>query len=1437
MKTLFYWDGIIAPEELIKHYTPAFEKLRLGQYKGVNLEKLARHKIYSIRINDTHRLLFTTLQIGSQRCLLLLEEVLNHDYHKSRFLNPKVLEAYLEKKERLFAETPGGVTALENYEFSPYKGRILDNEEEEKEEGEGKELLARPLSFYDQHFIEFNANQHQALRATLPVIVNGVAGSGKTCIALSIVANAVKLCMAEEKLDQPKTKLLYVAQSKGLVDTIRRFWQNHPSAQWIDEQQVEISFLSYAALFAQYGVRDDDKEYAIVDKEAFTTWLDKICSTSQGKGKNAEKKARKKRDEKSEIKLSYQEVIRSLVSKSQHTAKEKSQRESDKNRLYQEFRIIAGHGKEDYLKLGKGQSNFTLHREQLFAAFVAYNEFLEHNTQRDPALSRLYAEQQYDLIVVDEAQDLSLKQLQALYHLAINEHIAFCIDSHQSINDSLAKINYLQSLSLRERQRLQPVPMELICLAETYRCPKAAIALVNEVLLIKYSLTGGLSHKEELSAINASFSDDQGSLQWLETLSETDQISLRSLTEEHSDVAVITLAKYKEEAQQLFKTPLVFTPEEIKGLQYRSILLFKLLDDNHYYEANKLLTASIDADIEKRSEKTIHRPKQNTGNTCFAIPFNNLFIALTRATNDIIIIQENVRSLQALVTRLQKTLAHAVHRQEPETIHLQADWNAEFLRLFQENKMEQAKGVFISKLGKTEKEFKDYCATVTNNQDSSTKPATDPKKDSPEAMKKQRKRKAKKRTEPTTAETVSKPEPVLSQQATMVLNKKRAYPIKLLDQFNHKNLKTLFSSPDFEALMFMETINEHENLFKAILIDAKKTTILFEFLDKKPDFARKLTAEYLYKRVTIKGHPLENSSPLYWLTASEEGCDLFTVLLECNPSLTQKISAEDLCLPRTAKAEKDANTSVLLHLCKDHLGRTILRSLFHINPDLVQGISAEALCRLVTAKNSTFRNSSPLYWLCEGFNEMVSGPEILEILFSKNSKLVKEISMEALCCPIIAKDNSDHDNTTALYWLCSSCHGRDIFLYLLANHPILALEISSETLNYSTSVENKSVLDKLIDSMKGHRILYELFNRRPSLAKELVPKILYGIKGRSSPIISRFFASDVGLKILLILFIQYPALVQKIPPELFSNKEIMLRTCDNPEGRKLLQKLIQNPAFAKGITAKALCQRVSVHTNDTPLFYLCTGPDGLQILIHLLRDNPALAKKISPEILVNSYTNNCFDTMASPLFWLCSQDEGYLILQTLLTENPGLAKKITSDRLYRPIITQEDVPYANASVFYMLCKSEGLPVLQDLFAKNSALAQELTSKVLCRTLASTTGANISALSNLAATTEGCDFLYHLFSINKALAQSIPLKVWLLATGNQSSLALLVQNSRGKILALLPKSIQKEAEKLVIKEEKPTQYDPGFFSTIQDQKESLSDPSSNKTSQTDDGPGL
>ncbi|KAJ9451623.1 hypothetical protein DIPPA_25088 [Diplonema papillatum] len=243
--TILYWEGILASNafaDSTRHLQAKVHKVLLqllhGEYRGADLDlkrcgkQGTEYPLYSAKLSKDDRLLFTTLQRGTSRQLLLLECVENHDYQKARFMKHGVLKAYMAHGTEWEAvDQP--VVAPSPPRFNPKKVWSV---------------LGGILSFTDL--------QESVLKMPTPLLILGAAGTGKTCIAQALLCKAAM---------HGCTSVLYVAQSRALVQVVSDSLTADPG--------VEVDVLTYSQL-AQSTLSD-------YDEVGFETAYDKLSGKNE----------------------------------------------------------------------------------------------------------------------------------------------------------------------------------------------------------------------------------------------------------------------------------------------------------------------------------------------------------------------------------------------------------------------------------------------------------------------------------------------------------------------------------------------------------------------------------------------------------------------------------------------------------------------------------------------------------------------------------------------------------------------------------------------------------------------------------------------------------------------------------------------------------------------------------------------------------------------------------------------------------------------------------------------------------------------------------------------------------------------------------------------------------------------------------------------------
>ncbi len=482
--------------------------------------------------------------------------------------------------------------------------------------------------------ISFDEAQQQIYALHPPLIIIGSAGSGKTALTL-------------EKMKHAAGEILYITRSPYLVHNSRNLYY---ALGYANEAQ-EISFLSFDDYLASIQVPEGRE----MPFRAFAQWFAR------------HKVARNMRDP-------YQ--------------------------IFEEFKgVITGPSdspylnREDYLKLGVKQSIFQPEeREKVYDLFEKYLEFMRAEKYYDAnILSYQYLEQvepRYDFIVVDEVQDLTTVQLQVvLKALRDPHHFILCGDSNQIVHPNFFSWSKIKSLFYQ--QEGYQGPAELIRILNTnYRNSPEVTEIANKILKIKNSRFGSVDRESNYLVQSNAHNSGTTIL-----LAEQDKL-LRELdqkTRKSTRFAVIVMhPEQKLEARQHFKTPLVFSIQEAKGLEYENVILYNFVSAEG--ERFREITRDVAAEDLQAGELTYARARDKSDKSLEIYKFhiNALYVAVTRA----------VRNIYLIENKTDHHLFELLQLRESETgLDLDAyqssleEWRREAHKLEMQGKEEQAEEI------------------------------------------------------------------------------------------------------------------------------------------------------------------------------------------------------------------------------------------------------------------------------------------------------------------------------------------------------------------------------------------------------------------------------------------------------------------------------------------------------------------------------------------------------------------------------------------------------------------------------------------------------------------------------------------------------------------------------------------------------------------------
>ncbi|STX28316.1 Ankyrin repeat protein [Legionella beliardensis] len=606
---------------------------------GLNFEKLegalGAQKTYSIRHSKKKRLVLCPILHNGQQIWVVTDILPRHQYARLRSLDDA------EKTSLLAAMTAG------SFDQNNVSEPVIE--------------VSNNIEFFNNQFILLDNNQVQVRDqglSSLPLIISGAPGSGKTSVLLSTVRSYVNDTNYEEPLP-----ILIIAKSAQLVEFMRAEWAVSAEAAGVDPKRVVFKTPEeiYTDNFGQARFRGEND---------FVLWYQDYISKQNKLNSNKDKK-------------------HDLLPGAEEAAL-----------IYHEFHTMSGYETfEDYEKAIN--SSFSLFakksmRARLWDVYQYYREHLKTCQEIDLSFEPIMLQEKYEFIGLDETQDLSRLQIKSL--AKSTSRMIFSIGDHQRLFGSESTIPFLRSVFWEQFKK--DITTHKV-LKASYRCPKAIIEVANGILQLKYRAIGGTSFldKNELAYVEANPNHSQtGSVQWLEQQKEL--LSLIEANKNNAHFVVITPAEFLDEAIALFGKERVFTSANFKGLQAKKVLLYKPLSQEGFKAASSAIGESF---VLQNPPAAI--AKTTTGSIRHSTLFNELFVAATRAEEDLLVFQPYERPLR-LVSNPLKTYILAKNsgqsHTQPTVESSKEEWLAHAKKLREHNQHAQAEAI--------EARFKDLVA-------------------------------------------------------------------------------------------------------------------------------------------------------------------------------------------------------------------------------------------------------------------------------------------------------------------------------------------------------------------------------------------------------------------------------------------------------------------------------------------------------------------------------------------------------------------------------------------------------------------------------------------------------------------------------------------------------------------------------------------------------
>lgn len=479
----------------------------------------------------------------------------------------------------------------------------------------------------------FDDAQEETFRAHPPLIIIGSAGSGKTALAL-------------EKVKLVAGDVLYVTQSPFLAQHARHVY----FSQGYEAEHQNIEFLSMREYCETVRV-PAGKE---VDYRQFKAWFPR---QQRGIGLDSAHK------------------------------------------VFEEFRgVLTGTtidapflSEKQYCDLGVKQSVFLdEERPRVYALFEKYLRWLkdeklyDHNILACEYLTLV--EPKYDFVAVDEVQDLTNVQLTMLLR-SLKKPGQFLLsgDSNQIVHPNF--FSWAKVKSLFHTSDLVETGQATRILQTNYRNSMRITEIANRLLKIKQKRFGSIDRESNYLVTSAS--SEPGTV---DLLSDQDSLvkAMNDKTKKSTRYAVLVLREeQKAEAQLRFETPLVFSVQEAKGLEYENVILYRFISGER---ANFATVAEGITSEDLAGDLAYKRGKDKTDKSLEVFKFyvNSFYVAITRAVRNLYVIESDV---QHPLLRLLDLLVAKQHVNLGNDVSTTEDWQREARKLELQGKVDQAAAI------------------------------------------------------------------------------------------------------------------------------------------------------------------------------------------------------------------------------------------------------------------------------------------------------------------------------------------------------------------------------------------------------------------------------------------------------------------------------------------------------------------------------------------------------------------------------------------------------------------------------------------------------------------------------------------------------------------------------------------------------------------------
>ncbi len=306
----------------------------------------------------------------------------------------------------------------------------------------------------------------------------------------------------------------------------------------------------------------------------------------------------------------------------------------------------------------------------------------------------------WDFVVIDEAQDFTNVQLElVLQSLRDPRGFILCGDSNQIVHPNFFSWSGVKSHFYRRRDDdRQAAPEELIrVLTTNYRNSRQVTETANRILRLKHARFGSVDR--ESNHLVTSNSGVEGGVLLLPDTPEVNRELDRKTKQSTRHAIVVLHPEQKPLVRERFQTPLVFTIQEAKGLEYDHVTLYGFVsgDADRFREITRDVEAGqVQAGNLEELRYARARKKDDKSLEVFKFHINALYVAVTRAVRRVYLVEPEPE--HRIFDLLGVSLFRGALNLKDERSSL-AEWRLEAQKLERQGKTEQAAAIREQVLG------------------------------------------------------------------------------------------------------------------------------------------------------------------------------------------------------------------------------------------------------------------------------------------------------------------------------------------------------------------------------------------------------------------------------------------------------------------------------------------------------------------------------------------------------------------------------------------------------------------------------------------------------------------------------------------------------------------------------------------------------------------